>query len=285
MKKLLLLAAIGVLFANCQQEETTNETSANLIAKTTVTDQDAVPNKYFGVLSTFDTQIHGELRINLETDTEFQAIVTLVNGDVLKFEAIEDRTNPSIMHFKGSIGSFTMDFSDKNNIVTTNFLVDHKEGYIAAFPESGRGSFVIVGTYVDAADPSFNGNWDMINNGTIDPNTNLFVIDNITINRAGVTGFFDDETPGVFEPFLEDCVFPATTLMGGQFNGCDQLFGQNQIATFNGVETTWDLNVKDLVAWDPNSCSYAPAGSQHGTWTRGSRSGTLTWNIIPGFGC
>ena len=272
MKKLMLLLAIGVLFANCQQEEVT-ETSADLTTKAADTDYDAVPNKYFGVLSTFDTQIHGELRINLEADTEFQAIVTLVNEDVLKFKAIVNRTNPAIVDFKGSAGTFTIDFSDKGNIVGSNFLVDNKQGYIGVYPEPRSGGGIVFGTYVDSLDPTFSGNWDMFNFTMLDPITSFPVIEDIMISHTGGL-FFNDETPGIFEPFIDTCFFTGPAV-GAQTDGV-VFSGLNQIATFNGVTTSWSMYSIFGTAIDPNTCLSLPPGTPQGTWSRGSRSGTLT---------
>lgn len=271
MKKLVLLLAIGVLCANCVQEEVTEQASADLTAKTTNKDLDVVPNRYFGVLSTFDTQIHGELRIDLGADTEFQAIVTLVNKDVLKFKAIVNKKNPAIVDFKGSTGSFTMDFGDKRNIVTTNFLVDNKEGYIGAFPEPRRGGSIFIGSYVDSSDPAFSGNWDMMNFGRTDPTTGLPIIENIVISHTGGL-VFPDETAGVFEPFSEDCVY-IEIMVGAQTDGFG-FFARNQIATFNSIPTIWNMNTWGGIPIDLNTC-IPTAGPPQGTWTRGARSGTL----------
>ena len=271
MKKLMLLVAIGVLFANCQQEEITTETSADLTMKTADSDLDVVPNKYFGVLSTFDTQIHGELRINMEAETEFQAIVTLVNKDILKFKAIVNRTNPSLVDFKGNAGSFTIDFTDKSNLVASNFLVDNKEGYIVVFPEPRRGGQLLLGSYVDTLDPAFNGNWDMFNFGMIDPGTGWAIIELTTIDHTGGL-FFVDETEGVLEAF-NSCV-AGQPVIGGIVNGTT-ISAINQIATFNGVATTWNMNVSLGRPHDPINCTPSP-GAPDGTWIRGARSGTLT---------
>ena len=77
MKKLVLLLFVAVLSISCQQEATIPKTSSDLEFKSTSTDQNDVDRKkYFGVFVTTDMDLHGELRIDLENDVEFPAIVT-----------------------------------------------------------------------------------------------------------------------------------------------------------------------------------------------------------------
>lgn len=212
MKKFILLLSIVIIFTSCEQEELTHENTDNI----SVMNEDKVleinANKFFGVFSTFDSELHGELRIDLLNDTEHSAIVTLVNSEVLKFKAKINKKKPTSVKFTGDRGAFTLDFSDQKSIIATKFLVDNKDGYVYGRVEPKNGGSLLMGTYIDDSDPTFTGNFDLFNYGALTI-FDLPLIEDVLISH--VDGFFyPDETAGVLESFYDNCWIGAT-LIGG----------------------------------------------------------------------
>lgn len=280
MKKIFLLLALAFLFVNCEKENESfdnSEIPVDLLAQ--------LPNKafdhsakglYIGIFSTFDTQLHGKIVVNVGNDGNYNAIVALLSGEKLGFTATNS-TNLSALEFEGNRGSFTLNVADKNNVIATNVIADNKDGYIVAYKARSSGIPILAfGTYVDSSDPAFNGNWDMVNTtGATDPGVPFtnYTIEDIIISHPGGYMLNDDEA-GIGEAV--NCVFPSAApyLMNDNptFKYVD---AQNQQSRFNGVVTNWGVFYGvngPTISYSDGNCQAATSG----TWSRLDRSGTIT---------
>jgi len=275
MKKLILLFTITVAFYSCEIENMQQEISSNTEEITIDKTQEIIDvNRYFGIFSTYDSHLHGEIRIEQLDNSHFVAIVKLVNSKTLNFRGLKKKDS-NLVEFHGEKGFFSIDFSENSDKSATSFLVDDKEGYIKIYKEpSFGGGNVITGTYIDSDDPSFTGNWDMLSFGAIsDPNyPNFILIDQIIISHLGTVSYENESAE--YQSFTETCVTGGYSFIGAASDGTLTV-GLNQTAIFNGVATTWNMIRLPTESYDPLTCM--PLGSFiNGTWSRNGRSGTLS---------
>jgi len=277
MKKIIGVLAIGLLLISCQTEDITENTEVsveNLFLQTPKASFDTSEKGiYHGVFSTFDSKLHGEIIINVGNDGNYNAGVKLLNGEKLTFEAT-NKDFPNL-HFEGERGSFSISLNDKP--IDIKLEIDNKKGYIYAYKETrGAGVTIALGSYIDDSDPTFSGNWDMINLGRIDP-VNPFgalTIEDIVVSHIGGQ-VFTDETIGVLEPST-GCVFAGDSGYMLQL-AADLIIldGKDQIVTINGIECVWTMfyGVNGAtITYQDITCSVVAAG----TWSRNGRTGSIT---------
>ena len=274
MKNIILIFVMTIALYSCEKENVQQELSSDVVGKTADNSQELNDvNKYFGVFSTFDSELHGEIRIKQEDKNHYSATIELINSEVLIFRGLRNK-HSSFVDFKGNRGSFSIDFSENSNKTATSFLVDNKEGYIKTYKEPLDGGGILLGTYVDDIDSAFSGNWDMISFGIPEPNNPSFmIIDDILISHIGGQ-FFNDETAGLLEPFFDICLTDGTPFVGAATDGF-LTFGNDQIATFGGVVTNWTMTSDPIQGFEPFTC-LGLGPNIHGTWSRNGRTGTIT---------
>lgn len=263
------------------QDEVNSELNDKSLAATSI-DGDT----FTGVFFSKDLELHGELKIDLASTDKYAAVVNLLNGKELKFRAQPDKNNSDIVHFKGQNGSFTLDFTNKSDVVASGFLVDDKEGHIKVYRHArGVPPAILFGSYVDDLDPAFTGAWDMIAFGAFEPTIGppFLVIDEIIISHLPTGMMYFDETFGDLEPFLtSDCLpFPPDIPVVGAFTDGMLIQGVDQIATFAGVPTLWTILGVAPFGIEPGICDPLPPGI-HGFWDRGPRFGTISI-LTPGW--
>lgn len=266
MKKIILLLCMVALLISCQKEQINEEITSDLTSDITETE------KYFGVFVTNDIELHGEIRIENVNNSHYTATVKLLDSDVLQFRGAINNVNSDI-EFTGKRGSFTINFSDENNMTSSQFRVDNKEGVVKAYSDKGVGGGITFGTYVADGQPGYTGTWDMITFGTPEPShPGFFMIDDVFIMHRG-TYFSPDTTFGVYEPFTDVC------LVGGPFIGGASdgfaVVGVDQVSTFFGRECHWSMVALPGFGMDPVTCTALPP-EVSGVWDWNGRTGTIT---------
>jgi len=265
MKKLILLFCTVAFLIGCQKEQIEEEITSNKGLEISDTE------KYFGVFVSDDLELHGEIRVKKVKESQYEATVELLNSEILKFKgAIKNLAND--IEFTGKRGSFIINFTDKNNMTSSQFKIDGKNGIVKTYADN-RGGAIVFGTYAQDGVPSFIGTWDMITLGTPEPgHPGFFMIDDIFIFHKD-THSLSDTTAGMFEPFFEPCFF-AEPFMGGATDGF-LVVGIDQVAFIAGAPGVWSM-VSDVgISLDPFTCAPLPPGID-GFWDWGGKTGTIT---------
>ena len=259
---------IAVLLS-CQKEQLQEEITTDLTSNRTL--EISNTEKYFGVFASYDLDMHGEIRIHKEVKGIYIATVNLLNGEILHFKGAKNNLSSSVP-FHGERGSFSLDFSENSDLSINTINVDNKDGYIKLYKETSAGGGILFGDYVAFGDPTFAGFWDAITFGAVEPTVGLPLIDDILISHKGVT-FLTDETPGLYEPFMDFCLF-GVPLLGPVTDGL-AVSGVGQVAIFSGKPCFWTM-VSPLpgIGLDPITCIPLPPGAD-GFWDFDGKSGVI----------
>ena len=241
---------------------------------------------YHGVFSSRDLSLKGKIYVQVQ-DNEYRAEVQLRDGEILKFTANPTDAINNI-EFSNERGSFTLDITDIDHTVATNVVLDTKEGYIQVFKDRSNQRIAMeLGTFVDSADPTFTGNWDMATDGTAHPDDEFFdgfeTISEIIVSINGQ--MFMDTNPDV-EGFDFNCALGGDVIFDISQAGLTNeylgeevslLEGYNQIATYNGVDIMWNAS---LISPDEDPDDFLGCESTTGTWSTvgGGRSGTFSFD-------
>lgn len=315
-KKIIIAAFAAVCMMSCSTDTSDTQTItidesipviADLVAFVPNTEFDNTSKgKYVGIFGHhLNQELHGKIYINAGNDTRYAALIQLVNGEELKFNGVEQSRSSDIIYFEGASGSFDIDFTDYRNPEATNVIMNgaDTEGYMV-LEKSTRGAapFIILGSYVDSADPSFFGNWDLITDpatNTATPVTLMGIsgtaitqeIVTMSISHAGSMVPFISDTPEDFdtnaalacapagvvipttEPVIIDLVIPFVGSVGGAISA------GGQTSIINGIEASWSYNYTTPIPlaglpemYLSNDCSPALSG----TWSWNGRIGTTS---------
>lgn len=271
MKKVFLLLSTIALLISCQKEQINDDITSDLSSEIIDTE------KYFGVFVSNDLELHGEIRTQKVNNSHYTATVKLLNSDVLEFRGAINNLSNDVL-FTGNRGSFTINFSDENNMVSSQFKVDDKEGTVKAYKDRGVGGGILFGIYVSDTHAGYTGTWDMVTFGTPDPlHPGFLMIDDIFLTHRGIY-FSPDMTAGIYEPFEDFC------LVGGPFIGASTdgfaVVGVDQVSTFFGKECIWSMVSLPGLGIDPITCLELPT-DVHGVWDWNGRSGSITRMDFP----
>lgn len=289
MKKQLLIFSIlaSALFASCSDEEITisNDTSTDLevaIEQIDFNPETAVPDSrfnetneglYHGIFVTLDTEIHAKIWININNDGHYNATVVSNQGERFRFTGVPTSREGYTFSFVGERGSFDFDASDIDSPLATNVIVDDKQAHIATVKDrAGQRAAAILGTYQDFDDPDFNGTWDLLTDGT--PNPDVFgfpMLTEVVFTHNNGLVYSDSE----FENFEYPCFFYGLDDNGNLITEIAPIFlHQDPITTPNGRNEFWiqdqvlDLGGQPLTYWigqssaliDVNGLEYANYG-------------------------
>ena len=273
MKKVLLIfCSVAILFS-CQKEQINEEVTTDLTSSI-----DINAEKYFGVFVSSDLELHGEIHVKKVNKKNYSATVELLNSEVLHFRGAINNFSSDV-EFTGERGSFIINFSDKENMTSSHFNVDNKEGVVKTYPEKGVGAGIVFGIYDQDGVPSFTGTWDLITFGGMEPgHPGFMMIDDIFILHKD-THFASDTTFGDYEPFLDTCIVGGP-FIGGATDGF-AVVAVDQEATIFGFPGHWSMLSLPGLGIDPFSgtCDPLPPGID-GFWDWGGKSGTLT-RLLP----
>ncbi len=302
MKKSYLFYALAIsLIAlnSCNSDNDDIDVNSDLLENTIIEDEDTslfeiTPDSslndsrfglYHGVFTTVDLSKRGKIYVYIDNNGKHRAELELLDGEILEFTS-NATNNLEEIQFSNQRSSFIFNALDLHNPIATNVIIDDIEGGIQTFKDtSSQRISVILGTFVDALDSSFTGDWDIITNGM--PHPDEFSGDGfeqimsivVSINGAMYTDTDPNQeswttadggcalqnanpTSAAFAP---DLLFPSP----GQG---PYLEAFNQIAIYNGVEISWEGSINS-----PGSNLFSCSQDQ-GSWSTvgGGRSGTFT---------
>jgi len=226
---------------------------------------------YHGIMVTEDISVHGKIWINVGNDGQYNATVITDEGERLSFFAKTLDLNPTHFVFEGKRGSFRFDVSDFNHPVATNVIIDETVGFIQTIKDrSTQRAVATLGTYVDFADPTFTGTWDLITDGT--PGINFVGTDTSTpivlplLTQVCILGpggaMFVDDT---FEPYDYPCVggvgFPPVFYHTDASadptdpTSANEFWAQNQVLDVVGAPLNYFLGQSSVLSIFNNSAN------------------------------
>lgn len=281
MRKTWVLLLGVVLLFSCEKDNEAIEQEADSAFQTkSAAEASVMEDQYFGVFMSNDLELHGEIQIDLSENAKHAAQVNLLNGKQLYFRATRNLTDTDVVYFKGSSGSFALDFAATDNLRATDFLVEGKQGHVKVYPKRvGRAPAILFGVYEDSSDSAFSGAWDMITFGNNDPALFLPLIEEVIISHAPNDNIYTDNVPGGFGSFvtpgcLSVPLAGGTNVLGAVSDGVI-VSAINQTSTFIGKTATWSMHAYAFTASvDPDTCN-ALGADVDGVWQWNGRSGTL----------
>lgn len=320
-KSLATLVLILIGLYSCQTEEQDFVTETNsfvtLNLETYVPDSsldNTVRGKYVGVIGHHtNSLIHGKIYINSGQHGQYNALVNMTDGNRIKFTGTPQTKDASVVFFKGDIGSFTISFEDYLNpvISSVQFTNESTDGYLVLQKSiKGVDAVVITGTYEDSTNPGFNGNWDLIGDGTVTIvdvavtvpgvpfpvtlNVPTELIGTLSVSHTGSTmpltdtTFETNTTLDCIAATFPDANFPTAPFiiptdipspLGGFLGGEGSISSGGQTSLLNGFNANWSLSYGDPIeaanfpgGFTDDSCT----PSMSGTWSWNTRTGTIS---------
>ncbi len=270
--------------------------------------------KYVGVFGHYlNSDLHGKIYVNVAMDSRYAAIIELVDNTTLRFSGTRlSRSNPNVIKYEGSEGSFIIDFSDYENPVITNVLMNGEEepGYIVLTKaKSGKQPDVMMGAYEETGNTVFNGNWDLITDPatntltpfsfpasgfTVTGNAETQEINMLVVSHVGSATPLTMTDPNDFDtnaaiacapagitipttqPVLIDIIITGPFPLG---NVGRAISAGGQTSTINGSLASWSLNYTPEISFAGQAATYstdACATATSGTWSWNGRTGTNT---------
>lgn len=294
----MYVGSIVLLLVSCQKDAdvtSVEQTEAALVAK--VIAQEPSPalstssltkGLYKGIFASYDLVDKGVVYLNLKNNGAVEAAVTFIKGKRpdAYFEGFQDLQNPNTYHFKSELGSFTATVSSANEIQIKHFNFTGRDHYISAYRRHSLADVTVAfGTYTDDADPTFTGNWDAVNAGSISQappghsSSNLMLLDKVVITKNG-NMFTSSDTASDNDSFLEPCfygeMFPHAWFYKNN-SGYREFIGYNQTSTFANRVATWSLAYyffEGQFFYDTPMCSTSEAAG-YGSWSWDGRAGKL----------
>jgi len=241
MKNFLLVAVAAMLVISCTKDNvsTLEVENQNLTVDVTAKSSLDFTNIYAGVFGhNTNPELHGKVLINI---TNAEATISLTNGTEMRFIAV---ASDKVLEFIGDGGTFTFDVSNLDSPLATKvFIGSETEAYIVT-RRGTRGAIPMVttGTYIDGADATFFGNWDMIGDGNdadFFGSNGQLIAQVIVSHVVGVGSPFSDLT---METPAGQCTGGETAFLWDPLATGDlTTFANNQTSVFKGPATTWGV--------------------------------------------
>lgn len=310
-----------LIFAGCSTDneefDTTPENFISLNLETFIPESslDNTPQgKYVGVIGHYQNpELHGKVFINAGQHNQYNALVQMTNGNTFKLSGTPQFRDKAVVFFEGKIGSFTANFEEFENPILTSvqFTNESDDGYLVVQKNTKDvETVVLTGTYIDSANPAFNGNWDLMGDGTVNivdvqvtvpgipipitlnvPTEN---VGNLIVSHTGSTMPLTDMT---FEPnTAAACItagFPGASFptvpfiipsdipnpLGGTLGGSGSVSSGGQTSSFNGSDANWSLSFAAPIPAAMIDGGFANddcTPSTGGTWSWNGRTGTIS---------
>jgi hypothetical protein len=180
MKKALLLVLCLSFLVGCDTDSETNSDFESVdltrnVDLTKIIDPDTARAEarfdnstngiYKGVFVSDDMKFHGVLTVNVGNDSQYNAILEYGDDEKIGFLRVDNNSKSisNVVEFRGGSAGFTLDVSDYKKPVVTAGYINGVEAQMKLVKEKSANRIVIVlGTFSDDRDPSFNGTWDLI---------------------------------------------------------------------------------------------------------------------------
>ncbi len=281
----IILCMLFVLVTlSCSQENITNDNSASLVYTDITTLKDQIPNSlldnslegiYHGVVASGTTQSRGKIWVNVGNNSDFNALIELVDGSTLGFSldpaSVSAAAAMTIFYFESNDGHFTLDLSDPEVPEITN-LVLQNESFFGRVVKSMSNNMAssATATFTETGNPGFSGTWNLIADGSVfNPNGN---------NGDGITSLLITVDGDLIEDFdfnsfnAMACLSSANyTPTLNSYGVADYTICDYQTSAFAGGTAKWYLS------YDQSGAVYMNYFSCEAT-----TSGTFIWTSDDG---
>jgi len=280
LHKLLALAVFALFLTSCSKDSNYQDNIADLTAtiNPNIQEQDAQATfdnnergLYRGIIASGDNQSRGQIWINMGNDGQFNAQVELVSGEKITMQLIQESSvavaSNKIYTFVNDSNSVVVDLSNFNEpSILSAQLGD--DPYLATIvkDKSNINISVMTGTFFEDGNPSFNGTWNLIADGSKN-NPNSMGGAGITASMITFNGnMFNDTDFNTFDfTCVNDETFEPVIIDFGERN----VLAGNQTTTLpNGTVVEWEL-LYDTVRYVNADCGVG-------------ETGTFTWTNAPG---
>ena len=267
-----------IFFTNCSKEQIVeNNTSSNLNFTKQTPINEQLPHSsfdssekglYHGVIASGVNLTRGKIWVNIGNDSQYNAIVQLVNGDKIFYQLTQEAGSikSNTYSFSGERGAFNINLNDINEPIIYENTLDNEEVFAKVVKgTNGRMPHSFNGFFTDnVSNPTFSGTWNLISTGDLAPEGRGYEL----INSVVVTFNANMYTDNNFETFNYPCVGnPALNAQMGSLPGnASAVISHEQTSNFHGV-TNWDLGTGNGT-YTNNMCQFISSGSF--SWTHQS---------------
>ncbi len=307
MKKITLFALSALTIISCSKDKLENETAQQNFNLTTIIESNQKPANsildntveglYRGVITTNDVSFNAKLTINLGNDGFYNALATTNEGLEVGFMAMsKSDLKSSTFQFKNDSGSsFDVEIVDGEAKVF-NVLINSQFGKAQVYKEtSSRGVDVVLGTFLDDADATFGGTWNLISTntqvilvpslfgGTLPVTVNI--ISDVVITKNDGSTYNDivfEDIPagtgcGAFSPLTDQAPFYTGIQNIGGFIAINEFALRNQSVNFLGDNCNYNFIFSKFAGnlYYNGDCTDAI----NGTWNWRGRTGSIFLNI------
>ena len=276
MKKLILSMAVVAMLFSCSKDNVETETTADLSA--TIAQSSAI--EFSGVFGHhLDNDMHGKIYVTIDGSAS-QASIQLVNGEEINFQGNQLNKEATTVNFSSNRGSFTFDAGAEYGTRVSNLIFDDvSDAYVRAIEVPTRGGgMILLGTYEQDSDPSFNGNWNMLGDGIdiekFGSNAQLVAMTVITHQSGFVVSdaSAEDQVGGCTggpDTFLWD---PAGDVPTG---GNPSVFSHLQTTLIAGIQANWGLEYRRDLGEQTYVDELCTVTVESGFWSWNGRTGNI----------
>jgi len=280
---ILTCTLVAMVTISCTQDNEQTSESASLTTDITNL-KNQIPNPlldettegiYHGIVASASTQSRGKIWVNVANNSNFNALIELVDGGSIEFnldpDTVEETATMTIFEFASTQGSFTLDLSNPDEPVISDIAL-MSETYFGRVVRSMGNNMAssATATFTENGNPAFSGTWNLIADGTnASPNGE---------NGDGITSLLITYNLNVYEDFEFDN-FNAMGCLGissyvptlGSFETTDYTVCDYQTTSFAGGTAKWYL-------------SFDPTGSGYMNYLmcETTVAGTFTWTSDDG---
>ena len=278
MKKLLLSMAVVAMLFSCSKDTIDTETTSDLTHSTTAI---STAQEFSGVFGHhLDNDMHGKIYITIDGNAS-QTTIKLVNGEEINFQGSQLNKEATTVNFNSNRGSFTFDaYAEYGTRVSNLIFDDVSDAYIRAIEVATRGGgWILLGTYEQDIDPTWNGNWDMLGDGTIIDKFGFgaqLVAMTVITHRSGfvISDASNEPQPGACtggdpDTFLWD--FNGDVATGGN----PSVFAHFQTTSILGIDSNWGVEYRRDQGEQAYVDELCTAVIASGFWSWAGRTGTI----------
>ena len=271
--RISIFSMFSFLMLSCSQKNESVVEQLDLTAQINISIKDQVPQAsfdtsaegiYHGIIASGTTQSRGKVWINIGNDTQYNALVEMVGGEVYNLSLLSsntsNETNPSVYEFKGMGASFILDVTNPRTPIITEAILNN-DPYFSRVVKSRNQNRAMskTGTFAGTGGSNFSGTWNLISDGTVinAPNYNGEAITEAAISFNG--NMYIDNTFNTFDStscWLDPDMVPVLNLQGNP----NYLTTEDQTTTIGSYTVSWNLSYQANFYYNYLNCEGRGSG-------------------------